>query len=311
MLLRYKRFAGAHRSCVHRVLDVSPMLHTARVKVKGVTYYEADKLYRAGKLQPGDPITLTHERENRYDKNAVAVSLSATGAKLGHMSRDIAPKYAMLVDCSRIRDAKISDVAGDGRKVNDLGLAIAYFTPEPDEPPSRLLRSISAMPRRAGVYAIIDTRTGRQYIGSALDLRGRLSQHTSDLETGCHHNGILQAAYRSSGASVFEAVVVDLLSEGCGEYALRRREREVIAERRAAGIDLFNRTDDGEGRRPRKEYELSEPAQARATAPNPPCAEARDGSEMAVLRASRGGEVSPLVVVACVAVVLLLLVVAL
>ena len=217
----------------------------------------------------------------------------------------------MLTDCSRIRSAKISDVAGDGHKVSDLGLAIAYVTLEPDEPPSRWLRSIAAMPRRAGVYAIIDTSTGRQYIGSALDLRGRLRRHTSDLETGCHHNVILQAAYRSGGASLFEAVVVDLLSEGCSEYALRRREREVIEERRAAGIDVFNRTDDGEGHRPNKEHELSEPSQARAPAPNPPRTQARGRTEIAVLRMSGWGKVSPRVVVVCVAVVLLLLVVAL
>lgn len=47
----------------------------------------------------------------------------------------------------------------------------------------------------AGVYRITNLKSGKAYIGSSINLRGRKREHFADLRAGRHHNAPLQRAF--------------------------------------------------------------------------------------------------------------------
>lgn len=55
----------------------------------------------------------------------------------------------------------------------------------------------------SGIYEILNTANGKRYIGSAADLRVRMSVHRSTLNAGAHHSRYLQAAWGKYGADAF------------------------------------------------------------------------------------------------------------
>lgn len=61
-----------------------------------------------------------------------------------------------------------------------------------------------SIPRTSGIYIILNTKTGKVYIGQAVDFRGRWQRHKKDLNTGRHYNGYLQAAWNKYGAKAFK-----------------------------------------------------------------------------------------------------------
>ncbi|MBV8342197.1 MAG: GIY-YIG nuclease family protein [Gammaproteobacteria bacterium] len=68
----------------------------------------------------------------------------------------------------------------------------------------------SEIPESSGIYQIRCKRTGKIYIGSAVNLRVRWENHRRNLRSGTHHNPYLQHAWRLYGEIAFEFVVLEL-----------------------------------------------------------------------------------------------------
>lgn len=65
-----------------------------------------------------------------------------------------------------------------------------------------------------GVYGIVNTVTGRMYIGSSKDIYTRLRKHRARLRIGKHHTPHLQYAWNKYGEDVFQFTTIrELLSE--------------------------------------------------------------------------------------------------
>jgi group I intron endonuclease len=60
----------------------------------------------------------------------------------------------------------------------------------------------------SGIYEILNLKNGERYIGSAVDLRHRRSQHWGTLRKGIHRNSHLQRAWVRYGEETFEFRVV-------------------------------------------------------------------------------------------------------
>lgn len=77
------------------------------------------------------------------------------------------------------------------------------------------------MTDNCGIYKIVNTVTGDFYVGSAVNLRKRWSQHKSTLIANCHKNAHLQRAWNKYGADcfTFEAVLY------CDKEHLLEREQ--------------------------------------------------------------------------------------
>ena len=66
-----------------------------------------------------------------------------------------------------------------------------------------------------GVYKIINTVTGKYYIGSSSRLKSRKQQHFDNLKRGVHHNKHLQSSYNKYGKDnfIFEVLEYIVLSK--------------------------------------------------------------------------------------------------
>lgn len=64
------------------------------------------------------------------------------------------------------------------------------------------------MRHASGIYAIVNQVSGKQYIGSAVNLLGRWRVHKNDLKRGKHHSLVLQRAYNKYGADAFTYLVL-------------------------------------------------------------------------------------------------------
>ena len=78
---------------------------------------------------------------------------------------------------------------------------------------------------KSGVYRILNTVTGKSYVGSAADIGRRWTQHRSQLRRGVHHSVKLQRSWVVHGAEVFEFSVLELVD---GDVALIAREQHWI-----------------------------------------------------------------------------------
>lgn len=56
---------------------------------------------------------------------------------------------------------------------------------------------------KGGIYQITNTKNSKKYIGSAINLQRRISDHKYLLKKGTHHNPVLQAGYNKHGMDVF------------------------------------------------------------------------------------------------------------
>ena len=65
------------------------------------------------------------------------------------------------------------------------------------------------IPRKSGIYAIVNTLNGHFYIGSAVDLYHRKVLHFSDLRKSEHHSRYFQNAYNLYGADAFRFVIIE------------------------------------------------------------------------------------------------------
>lgn len=222
------------------------MRASATITVKGTKYYKAAELFQRGSLSSGVTIRLEHQLDNPHDKNAVAVKIKRTGAMLGHMSKELAPKYAALIDEGKIIGASISRADLNGRYIN-IDVQVVYDQSDEQllqKHNSRLWLSTSNMPTVAGVYSIRNIESGRQYVGSSVNLQDRIRSHLRDLSLGCHANHALQSDFSQVGADHFEAKV---LASGITSSNLASVEADQIASFLKLGAALYNLTVDGQG----------------------------------------------------------------
>lgn len=90
----------------------------------------------------------------------------------------------------------------------------------------------SDLPRSPGIYLIRNQRSGKVYVGSAVNIRLRIMVHRSRLVKGTHPNAKLLNAWRKYGPDAFTVVVICLVTD-----------KENLANEEQKQIDLFNAAD--------------------------------------------------------------------
>lgn len=68
-------------------------------------------------------------------------------------------------------------------------------------------------PHVGAVYALVNSKTGGRYVGSAIDLQRRMQKHRRQLKTGKHFNRALLAAVRADGIEVLSVEVLETVKE--------------------------------------------------------------------------------------------------
>lgn len=216
------------------------MTQSATISLKGTTYYSAPDLLSRGALSPGTALSLRHEKNNSHDANAVAVHVRATGAKLGHIPRELAPKYASLVDQGKIIEAKINSSSRRGNRPV-IHVTITYDPSVLGE--SSESAHVFGLSEVAGVYSIHNNHSAREYIGSSVNVMRRVAQHMRDLKLGTHGNRLLQDDFIQYGAGAFSATMLS----ACAKGDEAQMEAAIIAQKLKSGISLYNVTQDGQG----------------------------------------------------------------
>jgi hypothetical protein len=110
---------------------------------------------------------------------------------------------------------------------------------------------------RIGVYAVRNLADGAAYVGSALDIDARWSQHRAALDRSCHPNQALQAAWLQRGAEAFEWIVVERIDD---PQSLAQAEQRWIASYRASGLNRVYNADSRVIRRLRTPLSLEQAA---------------------------------------------------
>ncbi len=67
--------------------------------------------------------------------------------------------------------------------------------------------------QESGVYRITNIRTGRAYVGSAVNISKRLAWHFNELKRGTHHCGHLQNSYNKWGKDAFDCDVIEYIND--------------------------------------------------------------------------------------------------
>lgn len=207
--------------------------HTSRLGIKGVAYYDAPAAYAKGKLNPKEQLQLIPDPQNPHDHNAVKI-MTKTNKMLGHISKDIAPKYQKLCLERKILHAVINEIDYDKRsKALKIYINVTYFawSHEGD----------LEIPESPGVYSI-SLGDDSYYIGSSQNLRARARKHRSDLLSGTHKNKALQLNFQELERFKFSI----LKSTNNRDEALREEEK-YIREYLRLGKKLLNKTIDGKG----------------------------------------------------------------
>lgn len=69
------------------------------------------------------------------------------------------------------------------------------------------------MAKKSGIYSITHSASGKCYVGSAVSIGARFSQHRTALERGKHQNSKLQHAWSKYGNGAFTFEVVELVAD--------------------------------------------------------------------------------------------------
>ena len=183
-------------------------MQTNKLIIKGTAYYKANELFRTGKLHKGLALRLRHERDNKYDKNAVAVKVKATGEKLGHLSRRIAPKYAQLLDEGTKFEVIIASLDSDSSDSLKVLIKVTYDASDFQSSTRQTTnKRVAELPRCAGVYAITNIKNNKTYIGSSSNINKRVKSHFSQLNQNIHANRALQSCFNNNGMDSFSTKV--------------------------------------------------------------------------------------------------------
>jgi ATP-dependent DNA helicase RecQ len=92
-------------------------LYCTPLWVMGLKHYEADAAHKRGLLKAKQAVTLFHESDNSYDKNAVVVSLERSGQKLGYLPRSVAQRIAPALDFGWLIRGEICEIRTDSNGV--------------------------------------------------------------------------------------------------------------------------------------------------------------------------------------------------
>lgn len=92
------------------------------------------------------------------------------------------------------------------------------------------------MKRITGIYRILNTVTGRAYIGSASHYLMRVLQHKKCFRDGDHHAIALRRAIAKHGAEVMAFKLIEV----CAQNDLLRREQVWMDTYRRNGVTLYN-----------------------------------------------------------------------
>ncbi|AKV04038.1 LuxR family transcriptional regulator [Labilithrix luteola] len=74
---------------------------------------------------------------------------------------------------------------------------------------SELKRQFKETPKRAGVFTITNTKNGKVFLGSSLNLHGPLEKHRFMLKLGGHFVGELQRDWQRFGPDAFAFAIVE------------------------------------------------------------------------------------------------------
>ena len=86
------------------------MQRTVVIGVRGTQYHHASNQPNQGHLRVGTSLQLVRERNNPHDQHTVLIKVRGTGANLGHVGREHAPKYSALIDNGSIISAEVKQV---------------------------------------------------------------------------------------------------------------------------------------------------------------------------------------------------------
>lgn len=78
--------------------------------------------------------------------------------------------------------------------------------------------------RLSGVYKIVNTKNGKFYIGSSVQIESRIFKHLAMLRKGIHNNGHMQSAFALYGEDAFDFALI----EACDRCELLAREQHHI-----------------------------------------------------------------------------------
>lgn len=107
---------------------------------------------------------------------------------------------------------------------------------------------------RSGIYFILNTISLKLYIGSAIYLLKRRSEHFTRLAKNIHHNEHLQRAYNLYGPTAFEFIIVEFVEI----ENLYEREKYFIAKHRTTEEEFgYNKCEVGSGMTGRKHSEAT------------------------------------------------------
>lgn len=66
--------------------------------------------------------------------------------------------------------------------------------------------------RHPGIYKIVNTKTGKIYIGSSVNMRKRLYEHFRLLRHGKHHCSYLQSSFNKHGEGCFDIEIIEIVN---------------------------------------------------------------------------------------------------
>lgn len=214
--------------------------------IRGAWFYSVPRLLADGSLTIGTNLQLRREPNNVHDANAVALFL--WNSKLGHIPRNLAVRIAPYLDAGGSAETQVIAIGtrkrqGKTSPTVTIRLRLSSFPAQGDS--SELLQQSKQYNSKSGVYSITSRDTGQVYIGSSIDVGGRLRRHFTELHAGLHTNAGLSAAYLRHGLGGFAITIIEHVTSG----DLGARERFHI-EQQDAYARGYNQTIDGQGRTP-------------------------------------------------------------
>ena len=72
-------------------------------------------------------------------------------------------------------------------------------------------RQYKETPKQAGVFRIVNTVSGKVFLGSSKNLEGRLNKHQFQLSSGRHPNRELQEDWNQLGTDAFRFEIVEIV----------------------------------------------------------------------------------------------------
>lgn len=220
-------------------------------------------------LSSGDPLTLSREPTNRYDRNAIMV-YSEMMDRIGYMPRGIAARLAPILDRDCEYECHVTGIAG---KKNSPQIIAMISTQAKQRPPTGTIRAKGGsgcgikekqtpatltgktFRRHSDIAAWFDKHDGhcglyliwninnKGYVGQSRNIGRRWKEHYRELTSRTHENARLQDEWTQAGERYFR---FDILEE---------TSQEKLDDREQFYIDTlgtyrfgYNTTQDGRGK---------------------------------------------------------------